>query len=417
MPNLLADIESTTVDTATATSAVMDEMTATVSVAGSGSVLLLIFAFTPEDSATDFRLDFDFWVAGAKITGSPTGLALGDQVDELNGCVMMHAVTGYTGSNTFAVAWREDSGAGVTDAAYPRTFKIIELLAAEATLLTDLSPTSAAALVTPAAVITDMTDTKTTAASAKHLMIANFYPDGGSDSQAILQFGIDSTIEGPAVGTWLDSGSLMSSSCIAWMRTGLSAASHTFQLYGDEIRGAVSAETAVNRTLQVIEITANTSVLSDLSPTSAASSGASYATMTDMTATVTPNNASSILLLLGTAYSSGGSDQVADVRWSVGGAQEGAEMSWYADLSDGPPGLTMPHVTTGVSGSTAFALEWMSRNSKPAIAVNTSYERSFQVIDFEVGAAPSGRIMSSLANHGGLAGAGGIAGTGGGLAG
>ena len=397
MPILQADIESITSDTATTSFAVLDEMTVTFTPASSGSVILLLFAMTAEDGATDTILEFDFWEGGTKITGSPTGLAFIDNVDEIHGTVMMHAVTGYTGSKTFAVAWREEFGVGATDTSRPRTFKVIELLAAEATLLTDVSVTSTAALVTPAAVITDMTDTKTTASGAMHLMIGNFFPDGASPSRAILQFGIDSTIEGPAAATWLQSSGLFQSTSMAWMRTGLSAASHTFQWYGDEITGAVSADTGFNRTLQVVEITANATVLSDLSPTSASTSDTAFATMTGMSASVTPNNSSSILLLLGTASSTGGADQSADLNWSVGGTQQGVRLSWFADGNNQIPGVTVPEVATGVSGSTAFALEWADRNGKPSISVDTSYDRSFQVIDFEVGAPSASTFQPAWA--------------------
>jgi len=76
---------------------------------------------------------------------------------------------------------------------------------------------------------------------------------------------------------------------------------------------------------------------------------------------------------------------------------------WLSEESSNPE--------KGLINSNNMSVIGAIRSNHPRIIRPTA-----QIISFPTAAAPAGRIMSSLANHGGLAGKGGLAGQGGGLA-
>ena len=123
-------------------------------------------------------------------------------------------------------------------------------------------------------------------------------------------------------------------------------------------------------------------LLVDKSSQSAASSTGTYADVADMVDTVVVGSSSSVVLLIATVpmdlVDSG--DESATFRFEIAGTQEGPELTFFArDNTDQGCGATLCYAKTGLSGSTKFALQWITSGN--AASTDTGRTREFQVIE------------------------------------
>ena len=156
-------------------------------------------------------------------------------------------------THTFELKWQAKSGAGQTDSTRRRTFQVIEITAGVALQLDLISstPDSAGAF----ADVDGLTDSFNVNSTDSLMLInANMVPAGDSgDATADYSIGVDGTNEGAELIGFADSATIVQRISMQRLKTGLSAASHSFQLRWAAIAGGAATDTGRARTLQVIE--------------------------------------------------------------------------------------------------------------------------------------------------------------------
>ena len=385
MSSILGTVTSTTSDTSGASWASLANMAISNVSVTSGAVQLLLFHMTCGTDATDRAALFRLTVNGSSV-GSPIAAMFCDAVDEVNGVTMAWAVDGLTGTNSFDVEWQTHGSmpAVSTSTTLTRSFQVIELT--DATLKVDVGTTSSDTATSGWSQISNMTGTFTTAANAMHLLVAcgPILADS-SDAHAYLRFAVDSTLEGPVSGTWVDATESQASTSMVYAKTGLSAASHTFELQWQEGQTSPSTHTSQNRTFQVIEITDAFSVGVNVSSTTLQDAPASWADMTNMSGSITPTDANSVILTLWCGTTRDGSDSTSEHMIADDGTREGPNIWQFPDEFEGNPGYMLAWAKDGITGSHTFSGQWQRVSSTNR---TDPQERRFQVIDFEGGAAP-----------------------------
>lgn len=224
-----------------------------VSIAGTSSVIIML-ANVPINMEGDESIDFQFGVDDTGEGAVTTGYT--DAANEGNGWSGMHITTGLTtGDYSFELKWQARTGAGQTDASRRRTFQVIEVTAS-ATRKLNLS-SSGPGTAGSWGNVDDLSDSYVVAGtSAIALIVANMVQAGdASDSTADYSIGVDGTNEGAELIGMTDSGTLAQRICMPRLKTGLSAASHSFQLRWLEIAGGTVADEGRTRTLIVVEFT------------------------------------------------------------------------------------------------------------------------------------------------------------------
>ncbi len=225
-----------------------------ISIAGTSSVIIMLgnVPINPEaDESTDFQFGVDNTGDGAVTTGFT------DAANEANGWSGMHALSGLTGgTHSFELKWQARSGNGQTDGGRRRTFQVIEITAS-ATLEINLNNSDTGTAPGTFGNVDGLSSSYTVdGTDAIVLTIANMVQAGDtSDASCDYSLGVDGTNEGAELISHSDSGTLAQRISMARLKTGLSAASHSFQLRWLEIAGATVADTGRARTLQVVEFT------------------------------------------------------------------------------------------------------------------------------------------------------------------
>ncbi len=225
-----------------------------VSIAGIESVIIML-GNVPYNSEADESTDFQF---GVDDTGE--GAVTTTFTDEANGVNHwsgMHILDGLSAAtHTFELKWQARTGAGQTDSTRRKTFQVIELTT-NAALQLDLISSSLDTAGSFADVdgLTDSFNVNGT--DSLMLINANMVPAGDSgDATADYSIGVDGTNEGAELISFSDSASLAQRLSMQRLKTGLSAASHSFQLRWAAIAGGAATDTGRARTLQVIEFAA-----------------------------------------------------------------------------------------------------------------------------------------------------------------
>lgn len=224
-----------------------------ITIAGTSSVILML-ANVPYNMEGDESTDFQFGVDNSG-EGAVTTVYT-DSPSEGNGWSGMHVLDSLSaGLHSFELKWQARTGAGQTDATRRRTFQVVEITA-NAALKLDLissAPDSAGGWANVAGLSSSYNVAST---AAIHLLIANMVQAGdSSDSTADYSIGVDGTNEGAELIGMADSASIVQRICMTRLKTGLSAASHSFQLRWLEIAGATAADTGRPRTFFAIEFT------------------------------------------------------------------------------------------------------------------------------------------------------------------
>lgn len=382
MANLLTDLTLTSAYTVTGSFADIADMSDTVTIAGTGSVVILMMSLNPELTSSDECAEYRFTHDGARV--GPEISSFVDSTDEGSGRTLMFALTGLAaGSHTFAVQAANRSGTAVIDTAFPRTFQVLEIESG-ASILVDLESQAANTAPVSFADMVGMSVSATPVAGALLLFIHGSQVLGEVGQRvADHRFAIDGVRDGPKMTNIMDALDETTGVAMAWGVTGVSAASHTFSVMWERANDIPQIDTARPRIFQVVEITQDFDLLVDLESVTADSAAAGYTDMADMSGTPVIDSTGSIALVLANYSIAPGVDETSDNRLSIGGTQEGAEVSVWADDAGRGESLLMARGVTGQSGSTAMSLQWKIRKATPD--TDTTRERTFQVIDLKVG--------------------------------
>ena len=381
MANLLTDLTLTSAHTVGASFADIAGMSDTVTIAGTGSVVILLMSLNPELGSADECAEYRFTHDGSRV--GPEVSAFIDSTDEGTGRTLMFALTGLSaGSHTFAVQAANRSGTAVIDTAHPRTFQIIEIEAG-ASILVDLESSSSNTAPASFADIANLSQAQTPADGALLLFIHSSQILGET-GQKVSQhrFAIDGARDGPEMTNVMDNVDETTGVVMAWAVTGVSAVSHTFSVQWERSLDIPIMDTARPRTFQVVQFTADADLLVDVELLSANTAPASFADQLGMSGTPVIDSTDSIALVLANYTIGAGSDETSDNVLSIGGSEEGAEVSVWTDAADRAESLLMARAVTGESGSTAMSLQWRIRKATPD--TDTARERTFQVIDLKV---------------------------------
>ncbi len=223
-----------------------------VSIAGTSSVILML-ANVPINMEADEAIDFQFGVDNSGEGAVTTGMT--DNSNEGNGWSGMHVLDGLsTGDHSFELKWQARSGAGQTDSSRRRTFQVVEITANAALKLDLISSTSEAAAVEWANVPGLSNSYGVAATTAIHLLIGNMQQLGAGDSTIDFSIGVDGVNEGAELIGFSDSTVITHRICMPRLKTGLSVASHSFQLRWQDIANGDS-DSGRARTFFAIEFT------------------------------------------------------------------------------------------------------------------------------------------------------------------
>ncbi len=393
MVNILDTIDRAAAQATPATWTDVTDFSTTKTVAGTGSVVLLLAHVQVESvNTTDRTMDFRFTV-DASATGSPIVCAFADANLEASGTQMHWAVTGLSaGTHTFAIQ-AQDVKASATIDARPRSFQVVEFLAAEATLLIDTSSTATQSSTGSFANLTDLSDTVTPASGSLLIFLFDASPDisAGGDVLAEYRFILDGTQDGPYGYGSIDGSDEGSAVGMMWLETGHAATSQVIAVQHRTVANAVPLDPDRLRTFQVIEYTGGTFDLAAdvllLTPTPGQGAPATYADMTSMTGSITPTDTGTVILWLGsgTIDATGGSDESATVRLRDDSALVGAELITWSDSTTLRYGFGVARFVTGLSGAQTMSLQWEDIAGGPI--TDDARERAFQIVGLDAAAA------------------------------
>ena len=359
-----------------------------VGVGSSGSVILLIATVTYSDDAntSDNQMALRFTIDGTP--EGPESQFFHDSTTEHCGCTIMYAVTGLSGDHDFAVQLQTvTSQHGVLSADVLRTFQVIEIT--DASLLVDLEVSSADDAVAGFTDIVGLSATPTVASGAVLLVIANMTHEMG-DNASEDSFGLRATVggahEGPELHAFKDNIDEGCDTSLMWLVDGESG-STAFALQWDENLGAVTADQARLRTLQVIQITANVNKLLAQVSQVADTLTASFTDVLGMVATVSVDGTDSILLLGAGIMPDVNGDECALYRFFEDDTGEGPNIHIF---NDGGPadgcGHSMAWAATGKSaGDHTFSVR--GRNVSGTVSFVSGRNRSFSILELLPSAA------------------------------
>ncbi len=366
-----------------------------------GKLYLILLHGVCVTTSTDETGEWRFAVDGTPVTNGPIATAFIDAANEGQGFALAFVWEESSGaSRTFTAEWQRVQVTPRTDTTRTRTFQVIEL--DDAALKLNLS---SVASDTPTASYTDvvgLSGSFSTASGAIHLILATMPTSMGTDRSADFRFHVDTVAEGPEVSSWDDAALEGNSIQMSYVRTGLSAASHTFALRWKDRQGSPSADTGRRRTLQVLELTGNWNRRVNVESVSSDSPAAGFTTVDAMSAAFTPVNTSSVMLMflnMNPDDSDGAADMFSDFRLAIAGVQAGAETMYGSDEADGVHGAHLAHAETGRSTSQAYSAEWRIRSG--TATTDTGRPRTLQVLEWDDGGgAPATNRLLTIAPPG-----------------
>lgn len=226
----------------------------TIPVVGTSSILIMI-ANVPYNMEGDECTDFAFAVDTSQ-EGAVTSVYT-DANNEGNGWSGVHVLDGLsTGNHSFHLEWQARTGAGQTDNTRRRTFQVVEITA-NATLKLELSGMVSSGQASGSYTdVTDLSDSYVVAGTtAMHLLFANIQILAAGDNCADFRIGVDSVEEGAQILAYTDSSIITQRMLLARVKTGLSAASHTFAARWIDVNATSDLDTSRTRTFFAIEFT------------------------------------------------------------------------------------------------------------------------------------------------------------------
>jgi len=260
--NLLFGVRSTTGGTCPASWATVPDLTSgNLTVAGTNSVVLVI-AQVQIAAAADTNAEFRFLINGSAV-GSPVLKEFADAaVGEVGSMTLVHAVTGLSGAaNTFICEWQIPTGgtAATIDTARHHTLQVLEITAGDATIDVNASSTAEVSATASFTNLFQSTGISIAGTSSVIIMLANVALDSAAAGpNAEFQFGVDNAGQG-AVTCGDSDRSVGPEDCNDWsgihVLTGLSAATHSFELKWRNAVGTMTTDAGRLSTFQVIEVT------------------------------------------------------------------------------------------------------------------------------------------------------------------
>ena len=388
MSDLLVDLSSSAVDAAAAGFTDVVGLFETVTVGSSDSVILMIatiqgtIATGSAEEASEIRFAVDDTLEGPEVA------MFKDNADELCGNSLCYVRTGLSGSTKFALQWRNRLGTADVDTNLVRTLKVIEIT--DASILVNQTSSAADDAVTGYTDIVDLSDTQTPDSSNSILLLlANIQTiEGAADNLHAMTFNIGGTREGPECTTFVDNLNDLCGNSIMWAKTGVSG-STAFSAQWDELNGAVAADTTRVRSFQVVDITANANLLTNVTSVAADVLTSSYTDVVDLVDTVTVDSTDSILIFGAIALPKAANDSVGKYRFFESSTGEGAEVFSFSDAvspNDQMCGHSVYHAVNGKSaGSHTFSLRGL--NHKSTVNISEAHRRSLIILELTVAAA------------------------------
>jgi len=393
--NLLTDIRTNTLFTIPATwgniGTGANEMSDTVTIAGTGSVVILILQIQLNEGNNDKTAKFRFTRGGSEITGSPILSGFLDAADESNSLCLIHALDGISGSQTFAAQAEIIANDPAVDADFFVEFQVIEITSG-ASIEVDQNATDTVTTPATYADIGSMVATFTPTASSLQLMIANIPLQDGIDDTALFRMAVGGTQEGPELKYSADATNEQWDTGFAHISSGNAAASTAFSVQWeiDNATPQSGNDNGKRRTFQVVEITANFSLQTDLISTASENDPNTYADMSGLSdAAIAIDSTDSVVFCLAAGCLTYGTDNAVKFRFADAGTGIGAEQIWFTDATTHGGSFCLAHGLTGKSGSAVdLAVQW--ENVANSSSTDTALERSFQVLDLKN--APVGGI-------------------------
>ncbi|MCH8966285.1 MAG: hypothetical protein IID43_01280 [Planctomycetes bacterium] len=199
----------------------------------------------------------------------------------------------------------------------------------------------------------------------------------GGDKVIAFRFAVDDVREGPEVTYFHDDTNEGCGIALCWALTGISG-SHKFavQMKSHASKhGDVSNE--LIRSLQVIAIT-DATILVNKTSSAADDAVSGYTNIVGLTDTKTVASGSVLLLLGNMPIDLSNAGAMWGLRFTIAGSHEGPELIAHTDGGEEGCGQSMMWAKSGISGSTAFALQWDEKVN--TVAAETARVRSLQVI-------------------------------------
>lgn len=392
MASLLANISGTSADTAPATWANIgdgeaDEFEAVnVTVIGTGSVIILLMSMSPTLNGTDASADCRFTHDGSVI-GPVMAIPGVDNTNEGTGGCLVYMQDGFSaGTHTFACQWQDRTGTPDTDTGRTRSFQVIEIEAADGSLIVDESSVASFTIPGTYADVGSIIPSAQTVASGDVLLfVCNVPITGGSSRSADFRFAVGGTQEGPEMTAagW-QATDVGGESSMMWVATGKSG-SLVFSVQGQNRQGTTTCDTGRTRTFQVLKLTQNAAILIDDTATGQNNAPGSYADVPGLggTSASAINGSESVLFFMcNVQIELTGTDETADFRFDQDGTLEGPECTLgFGDANNLWHGASMAWAKTGVTGTPTFGIQWQQRAATAVTDANRT--RSFQVLEFQ----------------------------------
>ena len=204
----------------------------------------------------------------------------------------------------------------------------------------------------------------------------NIFQDDTADETIAIRFAVDDVQEGPELTMFKDNTNEGCGNSISWVKDGISGSTKfAVQVISVASKHAV-LDTAKIRAFQVIAIT-DATILVNKTSSDAYSAQAGYTDITGLTDTQTVTSGA-ILLLLGNFQHLSAAEDIGSIGFTIGGTLEGPEGSAAGDDTDEGCGGSVMWAKSGVSGSTAFALQ--CDEIEADVATDTNRVSSLQVV-------------------------------------
>lgn len=364
---------------------IADFSVSSITVQATNSVVLLMFQLQL-DPAGDNCAEFRFTVNGTPVGPVCTAFSDGSSNDEANSVSMIYAVDGLSGSsNSFAVQWQDTQGGPVHDTTRYRTFQVFEISGGDAEIIVDMEasnqtgdPGSWADLFTSASV--DVVGT-----GSILVMMANVPFNMEADETSEFRFAVDSTpeVNGPEACTFTDENLGGNSLSMVHVLDGLAASTHTFHLEWQAVTGAGQTR-AVNRTFQVVEITAGATLQLELYATDQQSAPGTYGNVPDLSSSYVVANAAAFHLVFANIQNAGDSgDSTTNFNIGVDGTNVGADLISFSDSVNLKQRMCMFWVETGLSAAShSFQARWQSIAGGPVSSPD--HTRTLYAIEFSL---------------------------------
>jgi len=372
-----------------------------INVKGPDSVLLITATVTmlaEADNTTELMLAID-----GSTGSSPLIHMFSDHVTEheSDGATIVLAVSGLSaGNHNFAAQWRTLKGAPTVSTLRKRMLQIIEIPDGDAILKVSQTATNGVDAPVIAAGYGNLfsaTGISIAGPSSVILMLGGIPQRLNADRCFDAQFSVDTVREGAVTSAHSDSTDEGNGWGGMHATTGLSAGTHSFELQWVESFNGPKTLSGGRRTFQVVEILSNAALKINQDSTTLYTSDTdlNFYDITDMSGSfVTEDNALQLLIGSLDVERDTTSDKTGDFRMTVDGNPEGGELSTFKDV---PGAITKSFLAVAKDGLSAashsFAMQM--QRTQGAIQTDTTRTRTFQVVEFSSGAAPT-PVMKSI---------------------